>query len=277
VLDSQKEKNIHLSDLSPLIFKYYWNQSIYFNLNQGPNPLKKPEIHQIVLEEIKKYQDQYNYQPLFFSRIQNKINVDVNKINGILTQDVSWRFPKLGNKKYDFYDLDKENFCLKNHRPDLLRKYSDILFELINYKWVQKLEQFNSSPRISKKVNGTDRENIRRGNLSNFKKYLDLENPVKKCFITNENIKDDEVSVDHVIPWSYLYSDDLWNLVYVKKSENSIKSNRLPSEAMIEKLEKRNKRLLALLDQNKKDKHSEELEFAIEKDLVRNFWIGCKG
>ena len=46
---------------------------------------------------------------------------------------------------------------------------------------------------------------------------------------------------------------------------------------MIEKLEKRNKRLLALLDQNKKDKHSEELEFAIEKDLVRNFWIGCKG
>ena len=90
-------------------------------------------------------------------------------------------------------------------------------------------------------------------------------------------IKDDELSIDHVIPWSYLYSDDLWNLVYVKKSENSIKSNRLPSEAMIEKLEKRNKRLLALLDQNKKDKHSEELEFAIEKDLVRNFWIGCKG
>ena len=272
-----KRKNIHFSDLSPLIFKYYWNQSIYFNLNQGPNPLKKPEIHQIVLEEIKKYQDQYNYQPLFFSRIQNKINVDVNKINGILTQDVSWRFPKLGNKEYDFYDLDKENFCLKNHRPDLLRKYSDILFELINYKWVQKLEQFNSSPRISKKVNGTDRENIRRGNLSNFKKYLDLENPEKKCFITNENIKNDELSIDHVIPWSYLYSDDLWNLVYVKKSENSIKSNRLPSEAMIEKLEKRNKRLLALLDQNKKDKHSEEVEFAIEKDLVRNFWIGCKG
>ena len=272
-----KRKNIHFSDLSPLIFKYYWNQSIYFNLNQGPNPLKKPEIHQIVLEEIKKYQDQYNYQPLFFSRIQNKINVDVNKINGILTQDVSWRFPKLGNKEYDFYDLDKENFCLKDHRPDLLRKYSDILFELINYKWVQKLEQFNSSPRISKKVNGTDRENIRRGNLSDFKKYLDLENPEKKCFITNEIIKDDELSIDHVIPWSYLYSDDLWNLAYVKKSENSIKSNRLPSEAMIEKLEKRNKRLLALLDQNKKDKHSEELEFAIEKDLVRNFWIGCKG
>ena len=272
-----KRKNIHFSDLSPLIFKYYWNQSIYFNLNQGPNPLKKPEIHQMVIEEIKKYQDQYNYQPLFFSRIQNKINVDVNKINGILTQDVSWRFPKLGNKKFDFYDLNKENFCLRNHRPDLLRKYSDILFELINYKWVQKLEQFNSSPRISKKVNGTDRENIKRGNLSNFKKYLDLENPERKCFITNEIIEDDELSVDHVIPWSYLFSDDLWNLVYVKRSENSIKSNRIPSESMIEKLENRNKRLLILLKHNKKDKHSEELKFAIEKDLVRNFWIGCKG
>ena len=27
------EKVIYLKDLSPMIFKYYWNQSIFFNLN----------------------------------------------------------------------------------------------------------------------------------------------------------------------------------------------------------------------------------------------------
>ena len=47
---------------------------------------------------------------------------------------------------------------------------------------------------------------------------------------------------------------------------------------MIEKLEKRNKKLLTLLRKNDiQNNHSEELQFSIEKDLVRNFWIGCKG
>ena len=35
---------VHFNDLSPLIFKYYWNQTIFFNLEQGSNPNKKPEI-----------------------------------------------------------------------------------------------------------------------------------------------------------------------------------------------------------------------------------------
>ena len=167
---------------------------------------------------------------------------------------------------------------MKLHHPELLKEYSDILFELINYKWVQKLEKLNSSPRISKKVNGTDREDIKRGNLSRFKKYIDVENPNHRCFITNDLLDENDLSIDHVIPWSYLFSDDLWNLVYVKKSENSSKSNRIPSEQMIEKLEERNKKLLTLLRKNGiSNNHSEELHFSIEKDLVRNFWIGCKG
>ena len=47
---------------------------------------------------------------------------------------------------------------------------------------------------------------------------------------------------------------------------------------MIEKLEERNKKLLTILRKNEiQNNHSEELQFSIEKDLVRNFWIGCKG
>jgi len=273
-----QKKDIHFNDLSPLIFKYYWNQTLFFNLNQGPNPLKKPEIHQIVLKEIDRYQSIFGYKPEFYTRIQDRINIDIDKISKTLEKDVSHRFLKVGKKKYPIYELDRKNLCLKLHHPELLKEYSDILFELINYKWVQKLEKLNSSPRISKKVNGTDRENIKRGNLSRFKKYIDLENPKRKCFISNDVLNDNELSIDHVIPWSFLFSDDLWNLVYVKKSENSIKSNRIPSEKMIIKLERRNKRLLKILsDNNVKKNHSEELEFSINKDLVRNFWIGCKG
>lgn len=86
------------------------------------------------------------------------------------------------------------------------------------------------------------------------------------------------MSIDHVIPWSYLFSDDIWNLVYVKKNLNSSKSNKIPTEEIIKKLEQRNKNLLEMMKKNKvDDKRFKELELSINKDYVREFWYGCKG
>ena len=270
-------KTIHFDESSKLIFKYYWNQTFFFNLEQGPNTNKKPEIHQMVLEEIEKYQKKYNFKPVYFTKVENKINVNVSKISKILRQDVSWRFQIIGQQEYNIYDLKLDELKLEIHQPEILNEYSEILFELINYRWIQQLEKFNSSPRISKKVNGTDREDIKRGNLSRFKTYLDIENPNRECFISGKKIEDD-LSIDHVLPWSYLFSDDIWNLVYVKKNLNSSKSNKIPNESMIKKLELRN---IRLLDKMKKsginDKRVIELETSIKKDYVREFWYGCKG
>ena len=268
---------VHFNDLSPLIFKYYWNQTIFFNLEQGSNPNKKPEIYQLVINEINRYQKQNNFQPVFYTRVKDKINVDVKKISKILKQDVSWRFQDVGKKKYNIYNLNLDDLTIEIHHPEILKEYSDILFELINYRWTQQLEKFNSSPRISKKVNGSDRENIKRGGLSKFKKYLDIENPNHICFISGEKI-DNDLSIDHVIPWSYLFSDDVWNLVYVKKTENSSKSNRIPNEEVILKLEKRNQELYTKMKEiGLNDKRFKELELSIQKDYVREFWYGCKG
>lgn len=104
-----------------------------------------------------------------------------------------------------------------------------------------------------------------------------MENPQHKCFICDKPIKDEDLSIDHVIPWSYLYSDDLWNLVYVDKSCNSSKSNHIPEEFEIRKLENRNKRLLQILLKNGfHDKTVHDLQMAIEKNYVEKFWIGCQ-
>ena len=272
-----KSSIIHFDDLSRLIFKYYWNQTIYFNLQQGSNPNQQPEIFQIVVKEIEKYQKKYNFKPIFFTKVENRLDLNIKRISKILTQDVSWRFQKVGNKNYDLYTLDFNELKIEIHQPEIIRQYSEILFELINHRWTQELEKYNSSPRISKKINGTDRENIKRGSLSKFRKYLDLENPEKICFISGEKIKDD-LSIDHVLPWSYLFSDDIWNLVYVKKDLNSSKSNKIPNEEIIKKLEDRNNLLYNKMKENNiKDKRFIELETSIKKDYVREFWYGCKG
>jgi len=270
-------REIHFDTLSKKIFGYYWNQTIYFDLEQSPNPKKRPGIYQIVYEEIYKFRDVYGSKPEWFSKIESKITIPMKKISKILSKDVCWRFLKVGNKNYDLYNLDKEKKIITLKYTKLISDYSDLLFDIINYRWIQKLEEFNNSPRISKKVRGTERENVKRGNLKKFQKYLDLENPEHICFITNQHIEKDSLSIDHVIPWSYLYSDNLWNLVYVDKKQNSSKGNKIPTQTMIKKLEKRNKRLSKLVNlKNVIDKNVEELELSIEKDWVNIHWVGCK-
>ena len=141
----EKARSIHFDELSPLIFKYYWNQIIFFNLNQGPNPNKPPIICQIVQNEI---DNQAKLKPILFTRIENQIEIPIKKVSDVLSRDVSHRFLKIGSKNFEIYEL--EDRTINVLEPEVFRKYSDILFELINYRWTQKLEECNSSPLISK-------------------------------------------------------------------------------------------------------------------------------
>ena len=269
---------IQFDQIARKMFGYYWNQTIFFGLEQSPNPNKRPKIYQIVVDAIKTYQRKFGAEPKWFTRVEHQLSIPISSISTVLCRDVSWRFPKVGSDEYQIYDLDLQNRQLAIHQPELIRQHSDVLFDLINYRWTQKLEEFNHSPRISKKVKGTDRESMTRSSLAKFKTYLDIENPNHICFLTGKEIPDASLSIDHVLPWSYLFSDDLWNLVYVDRSVNSAKGNRIPTKSEIAALKARNLRLLeSLSGSGKRDKQTEELKLAIENDLVGKFWVGCKG
>ena len=274
-VENSNEKTISFDRISLKMFKYYWNQTIFFDLQQSPNPIKPPELYTYVKEIIDKYQNEYGFKPVLFDKIEDKIIVDINKVNKVLKKDVCHRFLKVGGKEYDLYDLDIQNLSIKIHNPIILKEYSDFFFEVINYRWTQILENFNSSPRISKKVKIIDLKKVKRNSLQKFHKYL--EKLDCNCSVCGKPI-DDTPSIDHVIPWSYMYSDDLWNLVYTHKGCNSSKSNRIVGETEIGELEKRNKKLLVVLNNlGISDKHTKELQLSINKDFVRKFWIGFKG
>ena len=281
VCEKDCKEEIHFDELSPIIFKYYWNQTIFFNLYQSANKKKKPKIIQYTEEEIESYKRKYSTsQPITYIRLRDSIRKTViKKISTVLKENVSWRFLILNKKKYDIYSLDLENKTIKVKHPDVIKEYSDILHQAINYRWSQKLEDYDGSPRICKKIKGIDRDQTpKRKSLKKFHKYLDMENPNKICFLDESEIPSGELSVDHVIPWSYMFEDDLWNLVYVKKGPNSSKGNIIPDESLITKLEKRNKNLLRILIENDiKGKDVDELQLSIEKDYLRRFWIGFKG
>ena len=100
----------------------------------------------------------------------------------------------------------------------------------------------------------------------------------KDAFTLHKNLQEGDVSIDHVIPWSFMYSDDLWNLVYCHKSVNSRKSNRIPTQSEIEKLKQRNTRLYqAVLTKSPNSKVAQDIKIAIDKEYVMKFWLACKG
>ena len=278
------KKEIHFDRISELMFKYYWDQTIFFNLEQGPNHNKRPVIYQIILNEIELFRKQNGQIPKKFIGLKYKFKKEIiDKISKKLTDDVSYRFQYINKKRYNIYQYkkgqSKKSLILNN--PKLIKENHKILFQLINYRWTQHLENLNPGiPKIAQKVRGVDRDEVpKRKSLNKFKVFLDKENPDHKCFLTEEPIKDGELSIDHIIPWSYMYSDDLWNLVYVKKSENSGWSNKIKNQEIINKLIKRNSRLLEIFEtQNIFNKEVDLLRLATERggDQVKQFWIGSK-
>ena len=276
--EKNPKKIIHFDELSRLIFKYYWNQCIFFDLNQSNNRNKKPTIIQIVENSIKEYQSLRGFKKDTFIRVEKDVDIPVTKISTVLKKDVCEKFLNLGNKIQKIYDVDLPKREIKLSNPEVLKTYSEILYSLINYRWTQALETMDGSPRISKKIKGVDRDQFpKRGNLKKFREFIDEENPQKECFLTGNKISGTP-SIDHVIPWSYMYSDDLWNLVYVSPNENSSKSNQIPDKGLIDRLKIRNVKLLEILKKKGKyNKFTEELKLSIENDYVEKFWIGFKG
>ncbi len=289
--NKQAKVVIPFDDIAEKFLKYYWNQTIYFDLTQGANLKKPPEILTYTKDLIFEYQQVTGtMQPIRFEKVDfNKLKLNnsyiktIRKIGNTLKNDVCWRFLNLDKKAYPLYELNKSNRIVTLHQSQVesIKAYYESLLPIINYRWTQMLESFNFAPRISKKVRAIDEDNVRRKSLTKFRKYLDTTNDKEKrvCFYCGEQMQNDEISIDHVIPWSFIFADDLWNLVYCHKSENSKKSNRLPVEADIQKLENRNLKLVESMRKADKtnSKHYDQLQLAIEKDYVRQFWISFKG
>lgn len=280
---------IELKSIANKMIKYYWNQTIFFDLIQGNNVKEIPLIVQYIKELINDYYSLIGTRkPDRFERIEEYIKDNIGKeYNTCLTKtiktlkaDVSWRFTYIDGKRHDeIYQYNKGDDKLEIRAANLniLKENYEDLFDLINYRWGVILETFNNSPRINKKVKIIDGQDVKRNSLVKFKKYLDIENPKRTCFICGKPIDNQNLSIDHVIPWSYLYSDDLWNLVYVHKSCNSTKNNIIPLEEDIQKLKNRNERLIQKLKEKRiHSKITNELDLAIQKDYVYKFWIGCK-
>ena len=265
------------------VLKYFWNQTYFFKLYQGPAK-SKPKIQQITEEVIEYYQsitkskipDWFDKSKPILIRDKDKYNRFLKEISTALKQDVCWRFTKVGEENIDLYKLDKDRRIIEltHHQHTILKDHAFVLSQLLNYRWAQLLEKFNQSPRIALKVKGSTDEKIRRNNLTKFKHALLKQFPdgIVRDFYTDEILDPNDISIDHVIPWSFMYSDDIWNLVITSKSKNSSKSNSVVDEEYIKKLKDRNTELIKYTDEH----YKLELLEANENMFIDKFYYQFK-
>jgi hypothetical protein len=281
--DDESHLEIQFDEISEHFLKYFWNQSYFFKLYQGPAK-SKPRIQQITEEMIVWYQMKSNSKlPVWFDIAKPILQKDgiwyrmmIKRISSAIKIDVCWRFTKVGNEDIPLYKLDKERrlIILTKVQVVTIRDYSFILSQLMNYRWAQLLEKFNSSPRIAMKVKGISNESIRRSSLSKFKQVLLAQFPDGRVtdIYSGDLLDCNDISIDHVIPWSFMYSDHIWNLVITSRSHNSKKSNTMVDEDFIRRLKERNKKLKNISPEHFKN----EIVASIKLDLIEKFYFQFK-
>ena len=277
------DENITISfySIASKMIKYYWNQLFFFQLKQSPYSNKSP----IICQEVEKLIDFYKKEsgsniPVWFNVAEEFINKkdvkildkSINKVVKTLHENVAWRFKNIEGKTIEIYDYakDRDYISIKKENRYSIQEYSIIISKLLNYKWAQLLEKYNYAPKILSKVNGISEAKIKRNSLSKYKEELLKEFEGKQIidFYTGKPLSKDNISIDHVIPWSFMYSDDIWNLVITSRTANSKKSNIIPSDEIIERLKERNIKLLPVLSISYKN----QMEEAINNNYLDKYY-----
>ena len=75
--EEDSDEFIMFDRISLKIFKYYWNQTIFFDLQQGSNSIQPPTFISYVKYKSEESQSQYGLQLTAFERIEKTVDIDI--------------------------------------------------------------------------------------------------------------------------------------------------------------------------------------------------------
>ncbi|WP_417332759.1 HNH endonuclease [Halarcobacter sp.] len=245
-----EDTKIYYREISEAFLKYYWFQECKYKIKQDFKQSSQPIVITIIqnfcgTEYIPDSYDKY------FKK--NKFKEDLTKLiekkclNDVIPRFQPWEHNNFyfhnhekSNKKYKVPSDDDKFILLQAEAISFLKKNYELLHKALILEWAKFLEKTNFTPKLISKI-----ENLgetKRNSLTRFKKIL-LEIDNKKCFYCNCDLDNDDIHVDHFIPWSYVFDDELWNLVLSCSKCNLKKSDYLASENSLVKIQTRNEKL----------------------------------
>jgi hypothetical protein len=250
-IENDTTEAIPFSAIAKSFLKYYWHQICKYKIKQNFNPKKLPLIVQII-QNI--FGEEY-IPDSFESMDKDKIVYAEKEITKKCFLEVIPRFQNISDgvnvvSNNIFYEYGKISILVKPQALQFFNQNYFFLFKATILEWAKFLEKINIGlPMLISKIEGYERQ---RKSLDKFKdiliKYFD------KCFYCNNNLPLEKqmVHVDHFIPWSYMYEDELWNLILSCRRCNLVKHSSLSSKIFIDRLVERNERYSNVIENLRK-------------------------
>lgn len=234
---------IPLESIGGEFAKMYWNQTVIFRLRQAAAYTKQAEVVRPILEAARLYGARY------YGELPDAAKASLGRrMARILTINVLAAFhsSKPNDMPFIYYwSKGSSEISLTPQSLDFLKRHGSVLEALANHYWALFLESTNRlTPRIIHKLN---RDGIERAqSLARYLRILQQNDAAEECFYCGTAFDGiTRPTVDHVIPWSFLVDDPLWDLVAACAHCNSSKSDWLPDLRYVEKLVQRNAALVA--------------------------------
>jgi 5-methylcytosine-specific restriction endonuclease McrA len=259
IVEVYKGDNIlFIEDLAGRFADYYYKNLHVFKLRETNNPNQEPTAYKILRRMI---EDNYGELPAP-KRMPTQFRNDY--IAKLLSPSPSWGrsvftyvlpcwqgaskdahgyydYPRIGSNDFFDYSLDEGILRLSQGFAEIIGKHRSTLLALVILEWVKFLEKFNQTPNLVLKLDGN--KPLRR--LSRFRKLF-LSTPAMKpcvCQICGNQLPENDFTLDHVVPFDFVFSDEIWNLIPAHRGCNSKKGARVGSERMIRNLVERNELL----------------------------------
>lgn len=240
--------------INEMIYNAWYTVSSY-HLHLGPYIDKKPnsKLEEAVIEIENRMGTQVNDSP---EKIKKDISASSPKLTDIknqLARNVPYRLlsPFLGlsgndalwnsqSRIIDYIDhAENALYSIENGTGlnkkiiinpawlNFINSNSSIILGWIECEKIKYVQARNPGvPCISSKLEPP----LQKRNLESVRKLWSYvsNNVSLRDIYTSESLDITEADIDHFIPWSYVCSDELWNLMPVKNSINRSKSNSLP-------------------------------------------------
>lgn len=136
-------------------------------------------------------------------------------------------------------------------------------------EWAKFLERINLGlPMLISKMESGERY---RSSLEKYK--LILSKHIDRCFYCDNllSLEKQMIHVDHFIPWSYIFEDEVWNLVLTCRDCNLRKHSSLPQQEFINNLIERNKTYSLMIEPLKRSLLKLDPDNNYESVIKRHF------
>ena len=242
---------ISYDKISEKFLEYYWFQECKYKFKQDFKVERMPMVIRIIRKHCGEDYIPESYEKYFKDKLAAKSTM-IQEIKRDCLQDV---IPRLQPKNiFSFYQHfhtlsptgkkfrlppnDKRYIKITEKAHQFFKENYHELSKLLIYEWAKFLEKTNFTPMLIAKIEGLGLH--KRRSLTRYRNML-LKQMNAKCFYCDCMVKNDDIHIDHFIPWSYIYDDAMWNLVISCSDCNLKKSDYLAPSTCITKIEKRNK------------------------------------